>query len=238
VYVVEEALTGELYADRLARYAAMRIAEIDSDVHSIVTYLAQLHEPVPNASPSAYRRMLRQTLYASSVRIMDAGDSYWSDRRPLQRSIEEAIARWRVRLVDAHHRVRRTHNDFHPWNIFLSGTDVRCIGARPPGYGDPAMDLASLMLNYVWFSYLLFDAFEEPFLCAFKNTWRTYVELTGDSECASVFAPFLARGLLILLNPQWYPNVRASTSRKLETLLCAVLLDEVDVLNFPEALSI
>lgn len=231
--VLEPAVSGVLLADRLAD---LDPAVGGRDAELLAGFLARLHQPVPDDG-RRYRRSLRDTLMNATFRLLDSSMAYW-DRLPAERErIEHHLARWRIRLSGRVDRLRRTHNDFHPWNIFLDGDRVRVVGARLPGMGDPADDLAALLVNYLWFSLRRCHRFTGCYLAAYREVWRGYQELTGDAECAAVFPPFLAKRLLVILNPVYYPDQPEPLVRALTALTLAVLAEDLDALNDPASIA-
>ena len=64
-------------------------------------------------------------------------------------ALERAALAWRWRLRGRAGRLRRTHGDFHPFNvIFAEGTRFTLLDASRGGLGDPADDLVALTVNY------------------------------------------------------------------------------------------
>jgi Phosphotransferase enzyme family len=231
--LIERELPGIPYVDLLR---AADPDELPRSAVRLADYLAELHRPVPGDRQARYRRAVRDNLMNASFRLIDGGDAYW-DRHPHRRHrTERRLAAWRIQLADRHARLRRTHNDFHPWNILLDGDEVRVLGARSPGMGDPADDLAALAVNFVLFGYLRLGDFGGVFQAAFERFRDQYLHRTADDGCASVFAPFFAKRLLVLLNPVYYPHHPPWLVEQLGRLLDLVVEEEADVLTYPARL--
>ena len=114
--------------------------------------------------------------------------------------------RWQIR--GRAHRLRRTHGDFHPYNIlFREGADFTLLDASRGGRGDPADDLAALTINYVFGAVVYPHAWcrgLEPVWGAF---WSTYLDESGDREVLEVIPPFFAWRALVVASPVWYPSL-------------------------------
>jgi aminoglycoside phosphotransferase (APT) family kinase protein len=97
------------------------------------------------------------------------------------------------------HRLRQVHSDFHPWNILLrSAADFSVLDRSRGEYGDPADDVRSLTLNYVFFSLQRSGRLEGAYQTLFLRFWNRYLEKSHDLEMLNVAAPFLAfRGLVM-----------------------------------------
>jgi Ser/Thr protein kinase RdoA (MazF antagonist) len=121
-------------------------------------------------------------------------------------AIERRCVSFRWRLRGRERRLRRTHGDFHPYNIlFREGDDFTVLDASRGGAGDPADDLAALTINYVFGAVVYPGARRagiEPVWTAF---WDAYLEGSGDREALEVIPPFLAWRALVVASPVWYP---------------------------------
>jgi Ser/Thr protein kinase RdoA (MazF antagonist) len=115
-------------------------------------------------------------------------------------------ARWRLR--GKAHRLRRTHGDFHPYNIlFREGTDFTLLDASRGGAGDPADDLAALTINYLFGAVVWPAAAAEGLGPVWRAFWEAYLAGSGDEEVLSVIPPFLAWRALVVACPVWYPGL-------------------------------
>ncbi len=201
------------------------------DLHRTDTlcgYLAEIHRK-PGTDPGLYTRRIRE-LVGHGECIMGIVDSYPSHPLITSQKLEQIEHRcidWRWRLKQLTHRLRQVHGDFHPWNIlFRSGTDFTVLDRSRGEYGDPADDVASLSLNYVFFSLQRSERLEGAFETLFRRFWDRYLEETGDREMLQVVAPFFAFRALVMASPVWYPSLSDGVRWKLITFIFRVLDEE------------
>jgi aminoglycoside phosphotransferase (APT) family kinase protein len=191
-YLITSWVDGTLYADEL------RHAPNVSHAETLARVLLEIHAQ-PGSHAGAYTRAIRDLL-GHGEGIFGLVDSYPPgvvDPARL-RAIEEACLAWRWKLRGQTHRLRRTHGDFHPFNIVFAGDGVCLLDASRGSEGDPADDVACLTINYLFFKRpALWDAF-----------WRVY--LAGDTcDVLAAVAPFYAWRALVLASPIWYPHLSA-----------------------------
>ncbi len=223
-FVIEEWVPGEPLWQRLLAYADDADRErVDSDVVQLARHLGRIHVPIEGEQRTLYARALRDTLITPVLRLLDAydRDEPSEEQRP---DFEMGFISWYARLRERGDRLRRVHHDYHPWNIFIDGDDVKVIGARLPGYGEPSDDVASILANFLWFSYLTLGDFGGVYEWAFDRFIEQYVEVSEDASCCTYASPFLAKRLLVFLNRVYYPDVPAHVREHLRGLL-GVLLD-------------
>lgn len=206
--------TGELTQLDLARCDAL------------CDYLVEIHQ-LRGSDPGLYTRHIRE-LVGHGECIMGLMDSYPPDHpfitQPLLEEIEQLCVRWRWRLKTLTHRLRQIHGDFHPWNIlFHHGTNFHLLDRSRGEFGDPANDVASLTLNYVFFSLQQNERFEGAFATLFQRFWDRYLNKSGDNEMLQVIAPFFAFRGLVMASPLWYPNLSKSIRQKLFSFMRSVL---------------
>lgn len=227
-FSIEQALPGTIYADKLQNFSEHTSrTEALRDVQSICAHMVRMHKPVERNGTALYRRMLREKLMDPVFRLIDADEHYWSQRPAARMEVEHLFLGWRQRLWNLGRRIRVVHNDFHPWNILIKSDGVALLGARSPGVGEPANDLAALMVNYVWFSYLTSNKFEGLYRDAYLAFWNTYLEMTGDIECLAALPPFLANRLLLFLDSAFYPGTGDAVKARVERLLFGLLKEEI-----------
>jgi hypothetical protein len=189
-YMISEWVDGTLYAEELRRGGEIAHAE------TLARVLLEIHAQ-PGSHAGAYTRAIRDLL-GHGEGIFGLVDSYDATVvAPARlRALEEASLAWRWRLRDHTHRLRRTHGDFHPFNILFDAAGApHLLDTSRGSEGDPADDVACLAINYVFFARrALWDAF-----------WRTYLAGDQTDVCAAV-APFFAWRALVLASPKWYPQ--------------------------------
>ena len=217
-FLVSDYVEGDLYATDLASIHPKQSDRNIQRARTLARYLADLHRV---RTPSeAYTRSIR-SLVGHGEGIFGLCDSYPPDDNIASperlESIEKLAINWRWRLRAHADRSRRTHGDFHPFNIlFREGTDFSVLDCSRGGMGEPADDVTCLSVNYLFFALIQQGSFTGPYRDLWSTFWRVYLEETGDDHICSVVAPFFAWRLLVLASPIWYPNVASS---KRHTLL-------------------
>jgi hypothetical protein len=211
---------GQLYVEDLRRIRDESALQPHDEerVGLLATYLAEIHQK-QKESPILWRRRLRD-LIGHGEGIMGLTDSYPSDLPyappTFLRAIEEAANRWRWRLRPMTHRLRQVHGDFHPYNIIFENQTTYSVLDRSRGaWGEPADDVSSMSLNYLFFSLQRSGALTEPFRLLHELFWEKYLTLRPDEEMLSVIQPWFAWRALVLASPLWYPTLREDTRRKL-----------------------
>jgi len=237
-FVLTEWADGASYhldLERLARTG--RAAKLDRDrTTALARYLAHIHR-VKKRDPDLYRRRLRE-LIGHGECIMGLTDSY--PRRfnfiteDLLRSIEEACNRWRWRLRHRAARLSSVHGDFHPWNVlFRHGTDFTVLDRSRGEWGEPADDVTSMTINYLFASLRRWGELRGPFETLFREFWDRYMAASGDPGVTETAAPFFAFRGLVIASPLWYPNlslgVRRSIFRFTQNVLEAERFEPADV---------
>lgn len=211
-YLVTEWAEGRPYAEDLRRVAAEGVGPLDLErCEALAAWLARLHaEPVDD--PAAWRRAVRD-LVGHGEGVFGIVDGY-PDGVPAApparlEAIERRCLAWRWRLRGRAGRLRRTHGDFHPFNVlFGEGTRFTLLDASRGGVGDPADDVAAMAVNYPFF------ALDRPGAWSglgplWRRFWARYLEASGDGGLLEVAAPFLAWRALVLACPRFYPGLSA-----------------------------
>ena len=183
LYLLTDFRDGTLYADDL-RAVAERGVVSDLDLaraETLARLLAEIHG-APGSHAGAYTRAIRDLL-GHGEGIFGLVDSYPADGlidpSRLAR-LEQRAATFRPRLRGKHRRVRRTHGDFHPYNVlFRSGVDFSVLDASRGCRGDPADDLAAMSVNYLFGGALSRRAWNE----GLEPLWRAFslLSMTGPS---------------------------------------------------------
>ncbi|HJW98202.1 MAG TPA: phosphotransferase, partial [Candidatus Bathyarchaeia archaeon] len=129
---------------------------------------------------------------------------------------EKRCLEWRWRLKRRADRLAQVHGDFHPWNImFRKGTDFTVLDRSRGEWGEPADDLATLTINYLFYSLQLLGDMDGPFDRLFVLFWKNYLDSTGDDEIVKMVQPFYAWRSLVLASPLWYPHLSLDVRKKL-----------------------
>ncbi|WP_144122623.1 hypothetical protein [Catellatospora sichuanensis] len=231
-WVLEWAQPGIRYADRLAVLDTLGAGQAAADGRTLALAMIALHRPVPDGGPALHRRAIRDALIVPVHRLIDTADALWAAEPGLRAEVEHACARWRLLLAGRHDRLRYVHHDFHPWNVFLAPSgQVHLIGARLPGVGDPYDDLAAFAVNYLWFGHARHGRFDGAYRAGFEAMRETFATQGLVEPEPALMSPFLAKRLLVLLNPTYYPDLPAATAAWLRELLRRCLTDDIDLLH-------
>ncbi len=225
--LLTEYAEGESYAHDLERLRENdTLTELDlARSDALCDYLAEIHT-VKGTDSGLYVRRIRE-LVGHGECIMGVTDSY--PPHPLfpasvLERIEHLCVAWRWRLKNLTYRLRQVHGDFHPWNIlFRSATDFSLLDRSRGEYGDPADDVASLTMNYLFFSLQRSGRLEGSLESLFLRFWRRYLEKSGDREMLNVVAPFLAFRGLVMASPLWYPTLPDTVRQRILAFILAVL---------------
>ncbi|HEX8909297.1 MAG TPA: aminoglycoside phosphotransferase family protein [Anaeromyxobacteraceae bacterium] len=210
-YLVTTFAEGQLYADDLRRVAREEVAQaLDlARCDALARYLARLHRQRLD-DPVAWRRAVRD-LVGSGEGLFGVADAYppevpGAPAELLQR-IERGALEWRWRLRPRAERLRRTHGDFHPFNVvFGDGTRFTLLDASRGAAGDAADDVTALSVNYLFFGLLAPAAWRGGLGRLWRRFWETYLDAAGSRAVLESAAPFLAWRALVLGCPRFYPD--------------------------------
>lgn len=220
-------IEGQSYAHDLERIRDTgETTELDfARADALCDYLIGIHS-VRGGEPGLYVRRIRELIGGGEC-VMGIADSY--PPHPLAppdllEKIEHLCVKWRWRLKGRTGRLRQVHGDFHPWNIlFRSGVDFSVLDRSRGEYGDPADDVTSLTLNYLFFSLQRSGKLEGAWETLFLRFWQRYLAGSGDGEMLEVAAPFFAFRGLVMASPVWYPALPDTVRQSLLTFVVAVL---------------
>lgn len=208
-FLLTEFVEGETYFKDLERiYRSGEQNNVDEQrAKALALFLKEVHKTKLNA-PHLYTRRIRD-LIGHGECIMGLIDNYPSDDKAINnllQNIEEKCVAWRWKIKEMKDRLCQVHGDFHPWNIlFREGTDFTLLDRSRGEWGEPADDIASMLINYLFLSLQKSGSLNGPFQILFETFWNTYMEATGDTEMTQVIPPFLAWRGLVIANPIWYP---------------------------------
>jgi aminoglycoside phosphotransferase family enzyme len=136
------------------------------------------------------------------------------------RAIEDRAVDWRWRLRGRSARLRRTHGDYHPFNVVVSAAGaVALLDASRGCLGDPADDVTCMAINFVFFAVEHPGTWSGAFRELWHRFWNVYLAESGDREVLEVCAPFLAWRGLVVANPLWYPNVEPDARERVFQLI-------------------
>lgn len=222
-YLLTTYAEGDVYAEDLRRVARDGVCSEEDlrRARALAEYLAALHRSV-DAPPTAYLRSIR-TLVGSSEGIFGIVDGYPEDTPGASwerlQAIEARCHAYRWALKRKASRRRRTHGDFHPFNIVFSpGGELALLDASRGCVGDPADDVACLAINYVFFALESPDAWRRGFRPLLHAFLGRYLEASGDEDLLSVAPPYLAWRALVISNPLFFPAMALVTRDRLLTV--------------------
>lgn len=215
LYLVTEWIEGTLYADDLRRIAESGLAtELDlARAEALADTLARMHR-TPGSHDGAYVRAIRDLVgHGEGIAgIVDAyaDDTPYAPRERLE-GIERSVLAWRHALKRRVTRLRRTHGDFHPFNLVFpeNATAPVLLDTSRGSEGDPADDVAALSVNYLFFGL----AHRERWSTGLGRLWQRFFETylaRAELDVLDVIAPFYAWRALVIACPLWYPATRAA----------------------------
>lgn len=229
---------GQPYANDLLRIRDEGVcADLDlARARALAAYLADIHA-VKHDDPLLWRRRLRD-LVGHGEGILGLTDSYPQPCPPFMQqpvplgtaadlqAIEVAANQWRWHLKPLTHRLSQVHGDFHPFNVLFSeGTTFTLLDRSRGEWGEPADDVSSMAINYLFFSLQREGRLTGCFRRLYDAFWETYLSHSGDSELLSVIAPWFAWRALVLASPQWYPSLTDGVRRQLLTFARRVMTE-------------
>lgn len=222
-YLVTNYVDGSLYARDLKRIETQhRCDQLDlARAGALARHLADVHAVAPTTERARlYTRAIRD-LIGSGEGIFGIVDSYPPDfeHTKLLRRIEELAIGWRWRIGrEETNLLRRTHGDFHPYNIlFRDDVDFTALDASRGGVGDPADDLAALSINYLFGGLRQPQAWSRGFGLLWRVFYREYLARAKNERALENMAPFMAWRALVLSSPAWYPDIASAVRLALLT---------------------
>lgn len=214
LYLITEWVEGGIYADDLRRIAETGVATERDVVRAtrLAEYLAALHRE-RGTHDGAYVRAIRD-LVGHGEGIAGIADAYADDTphapRARLEAIEHAALRWRHALKRRVGRLRRTHGDFHPFNIVFAddSSEPALLDTSRGSEGDPADDVAALSINYLFFGLEHRARWESGLGVLWQRFFETYAA-RAEQDVLEVIAPFYAWRGLVIACPLWYPATRS-----------------------------
>lgn len=207
-YLITRWVDGDLYADDLRRVAERGEATTrDRERAGLLAGLLLEIHAAPGSHPAAYTRAIRDLLgHGEGIfGLVDSYDAATPGASPARlRALEEACLAWRWKLRGRTDRLRRTHGDFHPFNIvFHTDGTPALLDASRGAQGDPADDVACIAINFIFFGA---GRTGRPLAPLWRELWSVY--LAGDTvDVLAAVAPFFAWRALVLASPRWYPHL-------------------------------
>ncbi len=193
----------------------------------LARYLASIHADKRDV-PELWRRRVRDLFghHECLAGLLDSYDAFDTEAyapRAFLEELERRAVAHRHRLKPRVARLSVVHGDFHPWNILFDEDTLRVLDRSRGELGEPADDVAALVVNYVFFSLRAGGRFEGGFRALWDRFFATYLEETGDREVLETIPPFLAWRALVVASPAWYPHIDLGVRRALFRLVDRVL---------------
>jgi aminoglycoside phosphotransferase (APT) family kinase protein len=230
-FIVTEFVEGQLYHLDLDRIKETKqLTQLDVDrCKTLSDYLAKIHK-VKHDVPELYIRRIRD-LVGHGECIFGLTDSYPTKLSYINEDnfvrIEKKCVDWRWKLKHKTNRLSQTHGDYHPWNIlFRNGTDFTVLDRSRGEWGEPADDVSTLTVNYIFYSLQTFGELAGPFERLFERFWKSYLDKTRDDEILTIIPPFYAWRALVVASPVWYPYLSSGVRGKLFNFINGVLETE------------
>ncbi len=230
-YLLTEWGEGDTYAEDLRRIArAGACTPLDlARVEALARWLADIHK-LPGTHPGAYVRALRD-LVGSGEGIAGLVDGYGDGApgAPYERlcALERRCLAWRQKLKGRTARLRRTHGDFHPFNIVFATDNATptLLDTSRGTQGDPADDVTCLSINFLFFGLEHRATWAQSLGALWRRFWEVYLA-DGDAGVLETAAPFFAWRAVVVCNPAWYPHLPAADRDRLLTFAERVLAAE------------
>ncbi|MEM3382811.1 MAG: hypothetical protein QW698_02030 [Nitrososphaerales archaeon] len=211
-FILMKKVEGNLYHFDLDRIKATNSID-ELDIKRCLTlsdYLVKIHAK-KSKEYSLYIRRIRELLGHGEC-IMGLIDSYPSGLPYVDeeffKKIEKMCIEWRYVLKKKVHRLSQVHGDFHPWNVlFRKGLDFTVLDRSRGEWGEPADDLSSMSINYIFYSLQAHGKLGGHFEKLFMSFLNNYLDKTKDHEVLEVIQPFFAWRGLVIASPIWYPNL-------------------------------
>jgi hypothetical protein len=174
-------------------------------------YLAELHNIEPkledDVKKSLYKRHTRDIV--GSVFLMDVIDTYPEEINFITKAqlndFVSAIYTKRESLKSDFNRIRKIHGDFHPGNIrFDTKNKLSILDASRAIWGEPADDVASILINYIWYSFKLHGEVDGFYKYLISEFWNSYCENTSDREIINHLPLFIAIRSIVLNHPIFF----------------------------------
>jgi hypothetical protein len=177
-------------------------------------YLVELHKKrfkgPRDLARSIHRRHTRDAVGHGEM-LMGVLDTYpervaWLSKKETINLVDLAV-KFRERIKDRHNRLRRMHGDFHPGNIiFKDGKDFVVLDASRELWGEPADDLTTLAINYIWYAVQHKGNFSGLFAELFRLFFDNYLKKTKDKGILEIVGLFFAFRGVVVIHPTFYPK--------------------------------
>ncbi len=211
-FLIEEFVEGRGYYEDLAAILDRhQLTEQDNlRARALALYLSELHQE-KKLDPIRYTRALRE-LIGGGEGIMGLIEAFPADfkRRhfdillALQKQCLERV--WQI--AQAPRPLSQTHGDFHPWNIlFRSGDDFSVIDRSRSAWDDPAVDVGSMAMNYLFLGIREGNLAQSAGRQLLTLFLETYLSHSRDDGILTTLGPHLAMRATAVASPIFYPFI-------------------------------
>ena len=135
-------------------------------------------------------------------------------------------AKFREGIKDVPFTPCRMHGDFHPGNILFDGKNMTVLDASREVCGDPADDVTTMAINYIWFAVMQSGSFEGPFAKLFNAYWDNYFKKTRDRHILRTAGIYFAFRGVVVAHPVFYGLQSDGVRRKMMRFVDNVLSDK------------
>lgn len=210
------------------------LAEVDRKKALLLSdYLVELHRKKfkgpEEMAKSIHRRHTRDVI-GNGEMLVGVLDTYpdklgWASKEDITELITKAVI-FREKIKDKHNRLCRMHGDFHPANIiFRDSTHFKVLDASRELWGEPADDLTSMGMNYIWYALMHKGSFSGPFKELFELFWDNYIKKTRDKGVNEIAPLFFAFRGVVVAHPTFYKAQSNNTRCRIFNFVNAVLDD-------------
>jgi len=219
------------YSNDLFKIAKSRMVT-EKDIKKcriIADYLAELHS-MKKKNDALYKRHLRD-LIGHGEMLMGVIDTYPNPKKLEFVSSEELmqieikVVEWRNKIKHMNNRLSRIHGDMHPFgNVRFNKDDsILVMDFSREKFGEPADDISSLSINYIFFSVWHYGEFIEPYKILLNEFFSRYAKRTEDKDLFKVLPPFYAFRGLVVAHPLYYPDLEVKKRRMMINFILNVL---------------
>lgn len=184
---------------------------------TIVKSLCDIHSI--RGEPSYYRRYLQDWYGNGILDLLNEMRQFYPQQTI--KKLKQQFLEIEHTLSSRSERCRVIHGEFFPGTIRFDGSHIQLYDSRRFGYGEPADDYGSFVVNLAITSLLHYGTIKEPFITMINHTITTYQSTMNDPDLEWIILPFMAYRALIVANPAIVPLKPSDSARmmRLSTFL-------------------